>query len=167
MLWCLTAICPYLLAIYQQGLQPVFPLDLQGKSPLNGGWGLTQWESPPEEWVTTLPLSSEAITTAVPRAVVDETENFFNAFLPPGELQGVMNIQIVSVPPTGGYRRRMMRKGRLWLRTMWTLTRQGWRRPTDLKNRKLMRTWQSPKVNGLPQKSSSFRHQTLQSWLHN
>uniref|UniRef100_A0A8C7GNG7 TATA element modulatory factor 1 n=1 Tax=Oncorhynchus kisutch TaxID=8019 RepID=A0A8C7GNG7_ONCKI len=82
------------------GLQPFFPLDLPGKTPLSGGWGLTQWESPPEDCVTTLPLSSEAITTAVTRAVVDETENFFNAFLPPGELQSVMNIQIVSVPPT-------------------------------------------------------------------
>uniref|UniRef100_A0A8C7LZM3 TATA element modulatory factor 1 n=1 Tax=Oncorhynchus mykiss TaxID=8022 RepID=A0A8C7LZM3_ONCMY len=63
-------------------------------------WGDTVIMPYGEECVTTLPLSSEAITTAVTRAVVDGTENFFNAFLPPGELHGVMNIQILSVPPT-------------------------------------------------------------------
>ncbi|XP_020347260.1 TATA element modulatory factor isoform X3 [Oncorhynchus kisutch] len=79
--------------------------DLPGKTPLSGGWGMTQWDSPPEECTTTLPPSSEAITTPVTRMVVDETENFFSAFLPSGELQGVMDTQVVSVPPTKSHRR--------------------------------------------------------------
>nr|XP_029539482.1 TATA element modulatory factor isoform X2 [Oncorhynchus nerka] len=79
--------------------------DLPGKTPLSGGWGMTQWDSPPEECTTTLPPSSEAITTPVTRMVVDETENFFSAFLPSGELQGVMDTQVVSVPPTKSLRR--------------------------------------------------------------
>ncbi|CDQ83619.1 unnamed protein product [Oncorhynchus mykiss] len=79
--------------------------DLPGKTPLSGGWGMTEWDSPPEECTTTLPPSSEAITTPVTRMVVDETENFFSAFLPSGELQGVMDTQVVSVPPTKSHRR--------------------------------------------------------------
>ncbi|XP_038864228.1 TATA element modulatory factor isoform X1 [Salvelinus namaycush] len=79
--------------------------DLPGKTPLSGGWGMTQWDSTPEECTTTLPPSSEAITTPVTRMVVDETENFFSAFLPTGELQGVMDTQVVSVPPTKSHRR--------------------------------------------------------------
>uniref|UniRef100_A0A4W5QJT9 TATA element modulatory factor 1 n=1 Tax=Hucho hucho TaxID=62062 RepID=A0A4W5QJT9_9TELE len=79
--------------------------DLPGKTPLSGGWGMTQWDSPPEECTTTLPPSSEAITTPVTRMVVDETENFFSAFLPSGEVQGAMDTQVVSVPPTKSHRR--------------------------------------------------------------
>uniref|UniRef100_A0A674DTF2 TATA element modulatory factor 1 n=1 Tax=Salmo trutta TaxID=8032 RepID=A0A674DTF2_SALTR len=75
------------------------------ETPLSGGWGMTQWDSPPEECTTTLPPSSEAITTPVTRMVVDETENFFSAFLPSGELQSVMDTQVVSVPPTKSHRR--------------------------------------------------------------
>uniref|UniRef100_A0A671V8H1 TATA element modulatory factor 1 n=1 Tax=Sparus aurata TaxID=8175 RepID=A0A671V8H1_SPAAU len=72
---------------------------------LSGGWGLTQWEAPPEEKTTTPPPSSEAITTPVTRTVVDESENFFSAFLPPGDVQGVTKSQVVSVPPAKSQRR--------------------------------------------------------------
>lgn len=61
---------------------------------------MTQWEAPPEEKTITPPPSSEAITTPVTRTVVDESENFFSAFLPPGDVQGVTQTQVVSVPPT-------------------------------------------------------------------
>uniref|UniRef100_A0A671V756 TATA element modulatory factor 1 n=1 Tax=Sparus aurata TaxID=8175 RepID=A0A671V756_SPAAU len=71
----------------------------------DGGWGLTQWEAPPEEKTTTPPPSSEAITTPVTRTVVDESENFFSAFLPPGDVQGVTKSQVVSVPPAKSQRR--------------------------------------------------------------
>uniref|UniRef100_A0A8C2XJF8 TATA element modulatory factor 1 n=1 Tax=Cyclopterus lumpus TaxID=8103 RepID=A0A8C2XJF8_CYCLU len=71
----------------------------------NGGWGMTQWEAPPEEKTTTPPPSSEAITTPVTRTVVDESENFFSGFLPPGDVQGVTNAQVVSVPPAKSQRR--------------------------------------------------------------
>ncbi|XP_067360787.1 TATA element modulatory factor isoform X2 [Channa argus] len=71
---------------------------LPGKLSLSGGWGMTQWEAPPEEKIPPAP-SSEAITTPVTRTVVDESENFFSAFLSSGDLQGVNKTQVVSVPP--------------------------------------------------------------------
>uniref|UniRef100_A0A8D3DYY2 TATA element modulatory factor 1 n=1 Tax=Scophthalmus maximus TaxID=52904 RepID=A0A8D3DYY2_SCOMX len=71
----------------------------------NGGWGMTQWEAPPEEKTTTPPPSSEAITTPVTRTVVDESENFFSAFLPPVDGQGVTQSQVVSVAPAKSQRR--------------------------------------------------------------
>ncbi|XP_054472585.1 TATA element modulatory factor [Anoplopoma fimbria] len=86
----------------QWGDTVVMPFDdvtIPGKLSLSGGWGMTQWEAPPEEKTTTPPPSSEAITTPVTRTVVDESENFFSAFLPPGDVQGVTNTQVVSVPP--------------------------------------------------------------------
>ncbi|KAJ7998975.1 hypothetical protein DPEC_G00210570 [Dallia pectoralis] len=79
--------------------------DLSVKTPLSGGWGMTQWDSPREECTPTASPSSEAITTPVTRTVVDETENFFSTFLTPGDLQGVMDPQVVSVPPTKSRRR--------------------------------------------------------------
>uniref|UniRef100_A0AAX7SJW2 TATA element modulatory factor 1 TATA binding domain-containing protein n=1 Tax=Astatotilapia calliptera TaxID=8154 RepID=A0AAX7SJW2_ASTCA len=78
---------------------------LPGKLSLSGGWGLTQWEAPAEEKTITPPPSSEAITTPVTRTVVDESENFFSAFLSPGDSQAVTKTQVVSVPPTKSQRR--------------------------------------------------------------
>uniref|UniRef100_A0A674NGC6 TATA element modulatory factor 1 n=1 Tax=Takifugu rubripes TaxID=31033 RepID=A0A674NGC6_TAKRU len=69
------------------------------------GWGMTQWEAPPEEETATPPPSSEAITTPVTRTVVDESENFFNAFLSSGDIQPVPSTQVVSVPPAKSQRR--------------------------------------------------------------
>lgn len=66
---------------------------------------MTQWEAPPEEKTTTPPPSSEAITTPVTRTVVDESENFFNAFLSSGDIQPVPSTQVVSVPPAKSQRR--------------------------------------------------------------
>lgn len=66
---------------------------------------MTQWEAPPEEKTTTPPPSSEAITTPVTRTVVDESENFFNAFLSSGDIQPVPSAQVVSVPPAKSQRR--------------------------------------------------------------
>uniref|UniRef100_A0A8C5FZZ9 TATA element modulatory factor 1 TATA binding domain-containing protein n=1 Tax=Gouania willdenowi TaxID=441366 RepID=A0A8C5FZZ9_GOUWI len=42
--------------------------------------------SPMEDKIITPPPSSEAITTPVTRTVVDESENFFTGFLPPGDV---------------------------------------------------------------------------------
>lgn len=86
-------------------VMPYDDVTLPGKLSLSGGWGLTQWEAPPEEKTTTPPPSSEAITTPVTRTVVDESENFFSAFLSPGDVQGVTKTQVVSVPPTKSQRR--------------------------------------------------------------
>uniref|UniRef100_A0A669CXV4 TATA element modulatory factor 1 n=1 Tax=Oreochromis niloticus TaxID=8128 RepID=A0A669CXV4_ORENI len=93
----------------QWGGTTVMPHDadvtLPGKLSLSGGWGLTQWEAPAEEKAITPPPSSEAITTPVTRTVVDESENFFSAFLSPGDSQAVTKTQVVSVPPTKSQRR--------------------------------------------------------------
>lgn len=66
---------------------------------------MPQWEVPPEEKNTTPPPSSKAITTPVTRTVVDESENFFSAFLSTGEIQTATKIQVVSVPPAKSQRR--------------------------------------------------------------
>ncbi|XP_008283646.1 TATA element modulatory factor [Stegastes partitus] len=92
----------------QWGDTTVMPYDdvtLPGKLSLSGGWGMAQWEAPAEEKTTTPPPSSEAITTPVTRTVVDESENFFSAFLSPGDVQAVAKTQVVSVPPTKSQRR--------------------------------------------------------------
>ncbi|XP_069004564.1 TATA element modulatory factor [Embiotoca jacksoni] len=92
----------------QWGDTVVMPYDdvtLSGKLSLSGGWGMTQWEAPPEERTNTPPPSSEAITTPVTRTVVDESENFFSAFLLPGDVQVVIDPQVVSVPPSKSQRR--------------------------------------------------------------
>ncbi|XP_068576377.1 TATA element modulatory factor [Cebidichthys violaceus] len=92
----------------QWGNTVVLPFDdvtIPGKLSLSGGWGMTQWEAPPEEKTTTPPPSSEAITTPVTRTVVDESENFFSAFLPPGDVHGVTITQVVSAPPAKSQRR--------------------------------------------------------------
>lgn len=78
---------------------------IPGKLSLSGGWGVSQWEAPPEEKNTTPPPSSKAITTPVTRMVVDESENFFSAFLPTGEIQTATKAQVVSVPPAKSQRR--------------------------------------------------------------
>ncbi|KAJ8409257.1 hypothetical protein AAFF_G00234550 [Aldrovandia affinis] len=78
--------------------------DLPMKMSLSDGWGNTQWDSPPTESAQAAPLSTEAITTPVTRTVIDESENFFSAFLPPGELQNVTKTQVVSVPPAKSQR---------------------------------------------------------------
>lgn len=80
-----------------------FP-DPPGK-PAPTGWGMNQWNSPTEEQTTSPPPSSEAITTPVTRTVVDESEDFFSAFLPPGDVQAVSNTKVVSVAPAKSNRR--------------------------------------------------------------
>ncbi|XP_017280723.1 TATA element modulatory factor [Kryptolebias marmoratus] len=76
-----------------------------GKLPVSGGWGMTQWEAPAEEKTAAPPGSSEAITTPVTRTVVDESDNFFSAFLSPGDAQAVTKTKVVSVPPAKSQRR--------------------------------------------------------------
>uniref|UniRef100_A0AAQ4Q3F4 TATA element modulatory factor 1 n=1 Tax=Gasterosteus aculeatus aculeatus TaxID=481459 RepID=A0AAQ4Q3F4_GASAC len=77
---------------------------MSGKLSLSGGWGMSQWEAPLEEKTVTPPPSSDAITTPVTRTVVDESENFFSAFLPLSDGHGVTNTQVVSAPPAKSQR---------------------------------------------------------------
>ncbi|XP_019942510.2 TATA element modulatory factor [Paralichthys olivaceus] len=96
----------------QWGDMTVMPYDdvtLTGKLSSSGGWGMTQWEASPEEKTTTPPPSSEAITTPVTRTVVDESENFFSAFLLPVDEQGAPQTQVVSVAPAKSQRRRQVK----------------------------------------------------------
>uniref|UniRef100_A0A671T2D6 TATA element modulatory factor-like n=1 Tax=Sinocyclocheilus anshuiensis TaxID=1608454 RepID=A0A671T2D6_9TELE len=60
---------------------------------------ITSWNLPSEERTKTLPPSSEAITKPVTWTVVDESEDFFSAFLPHGDTQTLSNTKVVSVPP--------------------------------------------------------------------
>ncbi|XP_061689025.1 TATA element modulatory factor isoform X2 [Syngnathoides biaculeatus] len=80
-------------------VMPYDDVTLPEKLSLSGGWGMTQWEAPPEEKTSTPPPSA-AITTPVTRTVVEESENFFSAFLPPGDVQPITTSRVVSVPPT-------------------------------------------------------------------
>ncbi|XP_051777004.1 TATA element modulatory factor isoform X2 [Erpetoichthys calabaricus] len=76
--------------------------DLPGKSILTsggGGWAIAQWTST-EDFIPPGTGSNDAITTPVTRMIVDESESFFSAFLPPSELQGLRKSQVVSVAPT-------------------------------------------------------------------
>ncbi|XP_028303297.1 TATA element modulatory factor [Gouania willdenowi] len=82
-------------------VMPYDDVSLPGKLSLSGGWGMAQWEAPMEDKIITPPPSSEAITTPVTRTVVDESENFFTGFLPPGDVP----TQVVSVAPAKSQRR--------------------------------------------------------------
>ncbi|KAL0181532.1 hypothetical protein M9458_023938, partial [Cirrhinus mrigala] len=73
--------------------------------PVSTGWAMNQWNSPSEERTKTLPQSSEAITKPVTRTVVDESEDFFSAFLPHGDTQTLSNTKVVSVAPAKSNRR--------------------------------------------------------------
>lgn len=73
--------------------------------PVSTGWNTNQWDTPTEEHTMTLSPSSEAITTPVTRTVLDESEDFFSAFLPHGESQTVSSTKVVSVPPAKSNRR--------------------------------------------------------------
>ncbi|MFT7801451.1 TATA element modulatory factor [Arapaima gigas] len=81
--------------------EPAIPSydDLSLKGSLSGGWGVSQWDLPPKESVQPTPPSTGAITTPVTRTVVDESESFFSAFLPPGDLSSTKKSCVVSVPP--------------------------------------------------------------------
>ncbi|XP_028854809.1 TATA element modulatory factor [Denticeps clupeoides] len=79
--------------------------DLPSKAVSTGGWGMNEWDAPAEESIKVASPSSLAITTPVTRVLLDESENFFSAFLPPGELPAGKKSPVVSVPPTKSQRR--------------------------------------------------------------
>ncbi|XP_078399817.1 TATA element modulatory factor [Cetorhinus maximus] len=75
---------------------------LSGKSSsISEGWVSTQWGSPSEDSLKSHSTSSPtAITTPVTRTMVDESENFFNAFLNSSDTQTIEQTPVVSKPPT-------------------------------------------------------------------
>ncbi|KAL1790206.1 TATA element modulatory factor isoform X1 [Sigmodon hispidus] len=74
-------------------------------SPVSGGWDTSTWglnsstepQSPPT-------ASPKAITKPVRRTVVDESENFFSAFLSPSDVQTIQKSPVVSKPPAKSQR---------------------------------------------------------------
>lgn len=71
----------------------------------SGGWDTSSWSSNSNTESPNQPiLSPTAITKPVRRTVVDESENFFSAFLPPTEVQSIQLSSVVSKPPTKSQR---------------------------------------------------------------
>uniref|UniRef100_A0A8C5YZU8 TATA element modulatory factor 1 n=1 Tax=Marmota marmota marmota TaxID=9994 RepID=A0A8C5YZU8_MARMA len=72
---------------------------------VSGGWDTSTWglksntepQSPPT-------ASPKAITKPVRRTVVDESENFFSAFLSASDVQGIQKSPVVSKPPAKSQR---------------------------------------------------------------
>lgn len=71
-----------------------------GKSSLtSGGWDTSTWGTNTNVETQSQPMSSAAITKPVQRTVVDESETFFSAFLPPTGVQSIQQSPVVSKPP--------------------------------------------------------------------
>ncbi|KAF7249951.1 TATA element modulatory factor [Varanus komodoensis] len=70
-----------------------------------GGWDESSWgansNTEPQNELTSSPT---AITRPVRRTVVDESENFFSAFLSPVDVQSIQQSLVVSKPPTKSQR---------------------------------------------------------------
>lgn len=81
---------------------------------MSGGWDTSTWglnsstepQSPPT-------ASPKAITKPVRRTVVDESENFFSAFLSPSDVQTIQKSPVVSKPPAKSQRPKEEVKGSL------------------------------------------------------
>ncbi|KAM5280629.1 TATA element modulatory factor isoform 2-T2 [Ctenodactylus gundi] len=74
-------------------------------SPVTGGWDTSIWGLNANlEAQSPAPASPKAITKPVQRMVVDESENFFSAFLSPADAQTVTKNPVVSKPPAKSQR---------------------------------------------------------------
>ncbi|XP_074861308.1 TATA element modulatory factor isoform X2 [Carettochelys insculpta] len=65
-----------------------------------GGWDTSSWGLNSNIEPQSQPISPTAITKPVRRTVVDESENFFSAFLSPTDVQNVQQSPVVFKPPT-------------------------------------------------------------------
>ncbi|KAJ7317043.1 hypothetical protein JRQ81_003205 [Phrynocephalus forsythii] len=71
----------------------------------SGGWDTSSWGASSNAEPQSQPVSSPtAITKPVRRTVVDESENFFSAFLSPSEVQSIQQGPVVSTPPAKSQR---------------------------------------------------------------
>nr|XP_020657341.1 TATA element modulatory factor [Pogona vitticeps] len=71
----------------------------------SGGWDTSSWGASSNTEPQSQPASSPtAITKPVRRTVVDESENFFGAFLSPSDVQNIQQGPVVSTPPTKSQR---------------------------------------------------------------
>ncbi|KAH0630260.1 hypothetical protein JD844_013077 [Phrynosoma platyrhinos] len=70
-----------------------------------GGWDTSTWGANSNVEPQSQPVSSPtAITKPVRRTVVDESDNFFSAFLSPTDVQNIQKSPVVSTPPTKSQR---------------------------------------------------------------
>ncbi|XP_040262525.1 TATA element modulatory factor [Bufo bufo] len=76
----------------------------EGSASIKGSWENSNWGGQSEEDETQVILSPTAITSPVRRTVVDESENFFSAFLSSQEVKPVSVSSVVSKPPTKSQR---------------------------------------------------------------
>ncbi|XP_059679167.1 TATA element modulatory factor isoform X2 [Gavia stellata] len=66
---------------------------------ISGGWDTSSWGLSSNTEPQNQPISPTAITKPVRRTVVDESENFFSAFLSPTDVQSIQKNPVVSKPP--------------------------------------------------------------------
>ncbi|POI34366.1 hypothetical protein CIB84_001883 [Bambusicola thoracicus] len=71
---------------------------------ISGGWDTSSWGLSSNTEPQNQPVSPTAITKPVRRAVVDESENFFSAFLSPTDVQSIQKSPVVSKPPAKSQR---------------------------------------------------------------
>ncbi|OXB81531.1 UNVERIFIED_CONTAM: hypothetical protein H355_008379 [Colinus virginianus] len=71
---------------------------------ISGGWDTSSWGLSSNTEPQNQPVSPTAITKPVRRTVVDESENFFSAFLSPTDVQSIQKNPVVSKPPAKSQR---------------------------------------------------------------
>uniref|UniRef100_A0A8B9CKK5 TATA element modulatory factor 1 n=1 Tax=Anser brachyrhynchus TaxID=132585 RepID=A0A8B9CKK5_9AVES len=71
---------------------------------ISGGWDTSSWGLSSNTEPQNQPISPTAITKPVRRTVVDESENFFSAFLSPTDVQNIQKNPVVSKPPAKSQR---------------------------------------------------------------
>uniref|UniRef100_A0A493TB22 TATA element modulatory factor 1 n=1 Tax=Anas platyrhynchos platyrhynchos TaxID=8840 RepID=A0A493TB22_ANAPP len=71
---------------------------------ISGGWDTSSWGLSSNAEPQNQPISPTAITKPVRRTVVDESENFFSAFLSPTDVQNIQKNPVVSKPPAKSQR---------------------------------------------------------------
>ncbi|NXD75160.1 TMF1 factor, partial [Halcyon senegalensis] len=71
---------------------------------ISGGWDTSSWGLSSNAEPQNQPISPTAITKPVRRTVVDESENFFSAFLSPTDVQSIQKNPVVSKPPAKSQR---------------------------------------------------------------
>ncbi|XP_069062683.1 TATA element modulatory factor [Pleurodeles waltl] len=83
----------------------ILPTFEQGSSLSIGSWDVSNWGTHSKEDSEMQVVSSTtAITKPVRRTVVDESENFFSAFLSPVDVQTITSSSVVSKPPSKSQR---------------------------------------------------------------
>ncbi|XP_047390719.1 TATA element modulatory factor [Sciurus carolinensis] len=89
------------------------PYGEPGVSPaVSGGWDTSTWGLKSNAEPQSPPIASpKAITKPVRRTVVDESENFFSAFLSPTEVQSIQKSPVVSKPPAKSQRPEEVKSG--------------------------------------------------------